>query len=100
MLFMIIAHDKPNSTAIRMASRPAHLEYLDSAGDRIKVAGPLLSAGDEPKPIGSMIVIDAASEGAVQLFAENDPYASAGLFESVEIRHWKAVLGDWVPAEG
>ncbi|MCJ9430597.1 YciI family protein [Kordiimonas marina] len=100
MLFMIIAHDKPNSTAIRMTTRPAHLEYLASAGDRIKVAGPILSPGEDPKPIGSMIIIDAASEGAVQLFAENDPYASAGLFENVEIRHWKAALGDWVPAQG
>ncbi|TNE64318.1 MAG: YciI family protein [Alphaproteobacteria bacterium] len=100
MLFTIIAHDKPDSLEVRMNNRPAHLEYLKGAAGRIKVAGPILSAGDEPKPVGSMIVIDAASEGAVRLFADNDPYATAGLFERVEIRHWKAVLGDWVPKEG
>ncbi|NVJ98865.1 MAG: YciI family protein [Alphaproteobacteria bacterium] len=98
MLFMILAHDKADSLDVRMANRPAHLSYLEGAGDRIKLAGPILSPGEDPKPVGSMIVIDAASEGAVQLFADNDPYASAGLFEKVEIKPWKAAVGAWVPA--
>ncbi|MFC4346896.1 YciI family protein [Kordiimonas lipolytica] len=98
MLFMILAHDKPDSVDLRMANRPAHLDYIKGAGNRIKVAGPILSPGDDPKPVGSMIIIDAASEGAVRLFAENDPYATAGLFEAVEIKPWKAVAGDWIPA--
>ncbi len=99
MLFMILAKDKADSLELRMANRAAHLDYLKGAGSRIKVAGPILSAGEEPKPIGSMIIIDAASEGAVRLFCDNDPYATAGLFESVEIRHWLKVTGDWVPKD-
>jgi uncharacterized protein YciI len=97
MLFMILAHDKPDSVDLRMKTRPSHVEYLKDAGDRMKLAGPIMSPGDDPKPIGSMIVIDAASEAAVQLFADNDPYATAGLFETVEIRHWNCALGDWKP---
>ena len=97
MLFMILAHDKKDSLDLRLKTRTAHLEYAAAAGDRVKIAGPILSPGDEPKPIGSMIIIDAASEAAVQLFADNDPYSSAGLFESVEIRHWTPALGDWAP---
>lgn len=96
MLYVIIAKDKAGSVDLRMSTRTAHLDYLAGAGDRLKVAGPLLTPGSEPKPIGSMIVIDAASEAAVQLFADNDPYAHAGLFESVEIRPWKAAVGHWV----
>lgn len=96
MLYVILAKDKANSVDLRMSTRAAHLDYLADAGDRLKVAGPLLTPGDDPKPIGSMIVIDAASEAAVRLFADNDPYAHAGLFESVEIRPWKAAVGDWV----
>ncbi|MBL4836321.1 MAG: YciI family protein [Kordiimonadaceae bacterium] len=95
MLFVILAVDKPDSVDLRMATRAAHLEYISAAGDRLKVAGPFLSPGDGPKPIGSMIVIDAASEAAVQLFADNDPYAHAGLFQSVDIRPWKAAVGAW-----
>ncbi len=98
MLFAIQARDKADSLALRLANRDAHLSYLKDAGTRIKLAGPLLSSGADPKPIGSLIVIDAASEGAVQLFANNDPYASAGLFESVTITPWKSVLGEWVPS--
>ena len=97
MLFMIVAKDKANSLEVRMANRAAHLDYLRGAGNRIKLAGPVMSGGDDPKPTGSLIVIDAASEGAVRLFCDNDPYATAGLFESVDIQHWKQVLGEWVP---
>jgi uncharacterized protein YciI len=97
MLYMILAHDKPDSLTVRTENRPAHLEYLKDAGDRLKLAGPILSPGDDPQPVGSMIVIDAASEMAVRLFAENDPYATAGLFANVEIKPWKGVVGAWVP---
>lgn len=97
MLYVIIAKDKPDSVELRMSTRSAHLEYLAAAEERLKLAGPLLTPGDDPKPIGSMIVIDAASDAAVQLFADNDPYQHAGLFESVEIRPWKGAVGNWLP---
>jgi len=97
MIFMILCHDKPDSLDLRMANRAAHLEYANSAGDRLKLAGPILGEGDNPTPIGSLILLDAASETAAQLFAKNDPYATAGLFDKVQIRPWNPVLGDWKP---
>ncbi len=99
MLYVITCTDKENSLDLRMSVRPDHLQYLQSAGDRVKIAGPLLSSDDEPKPIGSVIIIDAASDAAVQLFADNDPYTTAGLFSDVSIKPWKAAVGAWVPAE-
>lgn len=99
MLFAIFCYDKPDSGGIRQATRPAHLEYLADAGERVKLGGPLLGPGEEGAPVGSMLIIDAASEAAVQLFADNDPYKTAGLFERVEIRPWKRVTGSW-GAEG
>lgn len=99
MLFAIFCYDKPDSAGIRQATRPAHLEYLSGAGDRVKIGGPLLGPGDDGAPIGSMIVIDAASEAAVQLFADNDPYFTAGLFERVEIHPWRWVTGAWGGSE-
>lgn len=95
MLFAIICHDKPDSVDLRMATRPAHVEYLKSAGERVKIAGPIMTPGENPKPIGSLIVIYAASEAAVQLFAENDPYATAGLFKNVSIEPWVRAIGAW-----
>ena len=99
MLYMILAHDKPDSVDLRMETRTAHLDYIKSAAERLKFAGPIMSAGEDPKPIGSLIVLDAASMDAVKIFADNDPYTRAGLFESVEINPWKGVLGDWIPSE-
>ena len=95
MIFAITAYDKPDSLDVRLNTRAAHLDYLQSAGDRLKVAGPILTAGEDPKPIGSIVIIDAASEAAVKLFAENDPYAQAGLFQSVDIRPWNPAVGVW-----
>jgi len=95
MLFAILCYDKPDGLGMRKTTRPIHLEYLAGAGDRVKLAGPLMGPGEDATPIGSMIVIDAASEAAVQLFASNDPYATAGLFERVEIHPWVRGMGSW-----
>ena len=99
MLYMILCHDKPGSLKLRMSVRPAHLEYIAAAGERLKLAGPILSAGDEGSPIGSMIIMDAASDGAAMLLADNDPYNKAGLFERVDIHPWKGALGTWLPKD-
>ncbi len=98
MLYVITAHDKENSLLIRKETRPAHLDYLKSAGDRLKIGGPIMtSEGLEPAPCGSILILEAASEAAVKLFAENDPYAKAGLFETVTIVPWNGVVGNWIP---
>ncbi len=97
-LFIIIARDKPDSLELRMANRPAHLDHARSLGDRIKVAGPLLTPGDDPKPCGSVLIIEAEDLASARAFAEADPYAQAGLFESVTVAPWNAVLGQWVAA--
>ena len=99
MLFAIYAFDGPNGAAIRAKTRPAHLQYLKDAGSRIKLVGPITEGGEGGKPVGTLVVIDAASEAAVKLFAENDPYAHAGVFERVDIHPFKAVMGAWLPQE-
>jgi uncharacterized protein YciI len=42
---------------------------------------------------GSLIVIEAESLDAARVIAASDPFAKAGLFETVEIRPWLRVLG-------
>jgi uncharacterized protein YciI len=93
MLFVITALDRPGALEQRMAVRPAHLEYLKSRSAQIKVGGPLLNDNDQP--VGSLLVIEAADRSAAAAFAAGDPYGKAGVFEKVEIRSWRAALGDW-----
>ena len=39
--------------------------------------------------LGSLLVIDAADAAAARAFADGDPFAKAGLFQSVSITRWR-----------
>ena len=90
MLVALIAKDKPGAQAIRAENRLAHLDYLKST-DLVAQAGPLLDA--DGGMIGSLIILDVADLAAAQAWADNDPYAKAGLFGSVDLIHWNRVIG-------
>lgn len=96
MLFIIRCFDKENSLEVRKANRAVHLKYNKTAGERLKFAGPIMASEEDQTPVGSLIILDAASTTAAELYAENDPYAKAGLFEKVIIKPTVAVMGDWV----
>ena len=90
MLVALIAHDKKDAQNIRAENRPAHLDYLN-ASDTVFQAGPLLTP--EGGMAGSLIILDVATLQDAQAWAEADPYAKAGLFETVELTEWKKVIG-------
>ena len=90
MLFALICTDKPGSLDLRLKERPGHLAYLQGLGNAMKAAGPFTD--DAGSPVGSLVIIEAADRTAAQAIAENDPYAMAGLFQSVDIRPWKWAL--------
>ncbi len=92
MLFALICLDKPNSTALRAEVRGTHLAYVEAQRGAVKVAGPFLS-DDGQAMIGSLIILEAADMAAARVFAANDPYALAGLFQSVEIKPWRWIVG-------
>jgi len=91
MLFLCVLTDKPYSNALRMATRPKHLEHVEAVKSKIVVCGPQLS-DDEQTMIGSMFVFDVADRAAAEEIVRNDPYTKAGLFESTVIRAFKRVV--------
>jgi len=93
VLYAVICTDKPNSVAIRKAKRSEHVEYLQSLGDTLILAGPFTQADGETMN-GSLIVIEADSLDAARKIAAGDPFAKVGLFASVEIRPWLLVLAE------
>jgi uncharacterized protein YciI len=95
MLFVLVCTDKPKSLDLRLASRPAHLAYLETYLDRIVSAGALLDG--DGRACGSLLVIDVADHAEAAGFAHADPYAKAGLFESVIIRPYRQVFRDGAP---
>lgn len=93
MYFAISCIDKPGGPALRLENRPAHLEYLKAHACAVKFAGPYL-AEDGAAMTGSLIILEAADRATAETFAAADPYALAGLFESVDIRAWKWAIGN------
>lgn len=81
--------DKPDCAELRKAVRPEHLAYLKTYEKHLRICGPLLN--HEGNSCGSLIIIDVADRPAAEGFAVSDPYAKAGLFESVIIRPYKIV---------
>ncbi|WP_370047034.1 MULTISPECIES: YciI family protein [Salipiger] len=90
MLIALIAKDKTGALQTRKDNRDAHLAYIDSTGV-VAQAGPLLDEAGEMA--GSLVILDVTDMNAAQDWAANDPYAKAGLFESVELVAWKKVIG-------
>ena len=89
-LFALVCLDRPGHAEVRRDTRDAHLAYVADTGV-VAQAGPFLD--DDDGMIGSLIVLDVADRGAAEAWAAADPYARAGLFESVAVHRWKKVVG-------
>jgi hypothetical protein len=92
MYFAVYALDRPGALNLRLETRPAHLEHLKAVAGRIRLAGPLMTE-DGKEPRGSLIVIEADTLGEARAIMDADPYAKAGLFQSVDIRVWNWGIG-------
>ena len=90
-LFMLACFDKPNSLDLRMATREAHLAYVRENVALVKVAGPMLD--DAAAMEGSLFILEAEDRAAVEAFHAADPYQQAGVFGRVEIRGFRASIG-------
>ena len=93
MLFLAICKDKPNGLDLRLANRPAHLDFLNSLGSRVKIGGALLGP-DFKTPGGSMLIYEGETQDEVMALVASDPYAKAGLFETVTVTPWRQAIGN------
>lgn len=94
MIFAVLCTDKPDHLPLRMETRPPHVEWLNglNAAGTLKIGGPFLDAAG--KPCGSMLLIAAEDLTAAKAIAAEDPYAKAGLFQSVEIKPYNWVFNN------
>lgn len=98
MYYMIYSEDKPNSLALRLATREKHLARLNELKQkgRLLVAGPL-PAIDSENPgdagfTGSLVVAEFDSLVDAQTWADADPYLDAGVYERSVVKPYKKVL--------
>jgi hypothetical protein len=94
MLFTIVCTDKPGSADIRESTRAAHRDYLVPNLPKLIHAGAQLDLAG--KPCGSLFIIEVTDRAEAEKFSAGDPYFKAGLFESVEIRTYRASIRDGV----
>ena len=92
-LFLLTCLDHEGALDKRLATRPAHLDYVATFGAAVKLAGPVLNAPDGG-PVGSHFILDVADQAAVEAFAASDPYARAGVFKSHTIHPFRVVGGN------
>lgn len=90
-MFAVHCKDKPGAQQVRLDNRPAHVEFLKTNVDKIVLAGPLLTE-DRTGMIGSLLVLNFTDRAEVEAFLAADPYAKAGLFESVAVQPFKKVF--------
>ena len=85
--WLMICRHRPDVAALREQTREAHRAHVASGGGGLArvLTGSALTQDDAQTPLGHFGVLEAASREAAQAFAEADPYARAGIVESIEI---------------
>lgn len=88
-LFVLSCIDKPDSLAVRMGAREAHLAWAKT--QPLKLAGPFLD--EKGDMAGSMLIVEFDDLDQARAFSAADPYTQAGLWQSVEIRPFRVTVG-------
>ena len=95
--------DKSGATDLRASTRDKHLDWLRASG-RVHMGGPLLdAAGVAPdanpmgagERVGTLLIVSGESLEEVRDWAKSDPYAGAGLFDSVTVAPLNTYLVDY-----
>jgi uncharacterized protein YciI len=84
MRFVVYAKYIEDAEKIQ-ASRPQHRAYAVS----MVAAGKLILAGPFMDGYGALFIYDAESVEETRRYVDADPFATDGVFSSIEIRPWK-----------
>lgn len=98
MWYAIMAEDAPNSLAKRLEVRPEHLSRLQALQNsgRLLLAGPFPAIDStDPGPAGftgSLIVAEFSNLDEAKLWANNDPFVIAGVYQHVTVKPFRKTL--------
>ncbi|MFW5835085.1 MAG: YciI family protein, partial [Pseudomonadota bacterium] len=82
MPYAIITTDRPDAGDLRQRVRAEHLAYLDAHKHKLLAAGAQIE-DDGTGGFGGILLVDTDDRAEAEAFIEADPFARAGLFESV-----------------
>ena len=86
--YLVTAYDHTNAEALqhRLNIRPHHLDgarQLKASGNFI-IGGAILN--DDGKMIGSVMILQFETEEELQVWQQNEPYITQGVWETVDIK--------------
>ena len=89
-IFAMIARDGPDGQSLRKKYHDEHVAHVTALHDAgsIVLAGPLKDDGNE-NSIGALIVFEAAHLEAARRIVDQDPYVTAGVFESLTVNPFR-----------
>jgi uncharacterized protein len=93
MPYAIITRDKPNSLALRNATRGPHLEYLEANKHLLLAAGAQIDDAGEGG-YGGILLVDTDDRAEAERFIHDDPFTKAGLFAGIEVVRWRKAFFD------
>lgn len=94
-LFLIVRCDGPDSSDKRLEAMQAHLKYSTDNEHRFMVGGALRIQSDQAA-VGSAMVIKAHDMDDARTFADADPFAAIGVYETTEIYIFNTGIGTWI----
>jgi uncharacterized protein len=89
--FFVLGRDRDGFDGFSPRLDEEHWTYLDAYADRLTARGPTLSDAGEHS--GSVHVVRLDDHAAAMAFAHNEPYWRAGLYKSLEVDHFRNLLG-------
>eukprot|EP00560_Eucampia_antarctica_P001175 CAMPEP_0197832652 /NCGR_PEP_ID=MMETSP1437-20131217/15375_1 /TAXON_ID=49252 ORGANISM="Eucampia antarctica, Strain CCMP1452" /NCGR_SAMPLE_ID=MMETSP1437 /ASSEMBLY_ACC=CAM_ASM_001096 /LENGTH=337 /DNA_ID=CAMNT_0043436113 /DNA_START=206 /DNA_END=1219 /DNA_ORIENTATION=+ len=95
-LWLAMDRDDTDTSKVRSKLEKDHLEYLIRS-ERVIAAGPLhlpTELKDDPAsqmPVGDLILFNAMDRDEAVAFAENDPLAQAGLYNSMKVHRYNSL---------
>src|SRR5437763_14801853 len=87
MYWLMICRHRANASDLREQHRDAHRQHVSTGGNGLAkvLIGSALTDDDGETPIGNFGVLEAPTREAAVAFARQDPYAIAGVVESIDI---------------
>ena len=97
MIVARYAKSDPGRVADRSRLIEEHKAYLRNADLRILLSGPS-APQSEGKATTAIVIAEVETLQQFEEFSVNDPFVSAGVYESVEVFEWHPSFGDLLDA--
>ena len=98
MYYAIMSEDVEDSLEKRKSARTAHLERLNQLVEqqRLLLTGPHPATDNDKQEhngfSGSLVIAEFDSLDQAQIWADADPYMTAGVYQQVTVKPFKKVL--------